>query len=112
VCAVSFSELIRRYPGGVLPKEFVKDFLWDADASEYGEAALRPFLTDDKQVHYFVASVCVCVCVCFDFAICVLCVCVCVCVKDFLWDADASEYGEAALRPFLTDDKQVHEWRI
>jgi hypothetical protein len=49
-CAATFSELIRRYPGGVVPKDFVKDYLWDADASEYKESTLQLFLNDDTQV--------------------------------------------------------------
>jgi hypothetical protein len=51
-CAArAFSDLIKRYKGaaggGLVPKTFVTDFLWEASPQEYAEAKIKEFLSED-----------------------------------------------------------------
>ena len=46
-CASAFSELLKRYPGALAPKQFISGYLWEADPSTYKDKELVAFLTDE-----------------------------------------------------------------
>jgi hypothetical protein len=46
-CASAFSELLKRYPGALAPKQFISGYLWEADPSTYKEKELVSFLTEE-----------------------------------------------------------------